>query len=47
MWTVCSFNIDRFKIALTVYTFALLLGEEDVKYNIHNSFIFRTENIDL
>ena len=37
----------RFKIELTVYTFALLLEEEDVLYHIHICFIFCTENIDL
>ena len=37
----------RFKIALTVDTFVLLLEQEDALYPIHICFIFCTKNIDL
>ena len=37
----------RFKLALTIYTFVLLLEQEDVLYHIHICFIFCTKNIDL
>ena len=39
---MCPYVETRFKIALTVYTFLLLLEEEDVLY-----FIFCAKNIDL
>ena len=42
--TLCKMKC---KIAKTVYTFALLLEEEDALHHIHICFIFCTENIDL
>ena len=35
---MCPYVKTRFKIAPTVYTFELLLEQEDVLYHIHNIF---------